>query len=86
MVITSARISLLKIITKTKDARIGIIAISCIITVGAATVRSILTLLVSIKKVAGKCNKFSSKKLRAGIHRIISSKSRIKNFISSIKF
>jgi hypothetical protein len=39
---------------KTKEAMMGIIAISCIITVGAATVRSIFTLSVSIKNVEGR--------------------------------
>lgn len=71
----SARISPLKTIMKTKDARIGMIAISCISTVGVATVRSILVLPVNAKNVAGRCKQFKMKKLAPGIHRIISSKS-----------
>ena len=75
IVIISAKISPLKIITNTNDAIIGSTAISCISTIGVATVRSIAVLLVSMKNVDAKCKIFSTKKLSAGMHKIISSKS-----------
>lgn len=71
----SAKISPLKTMTKMKDARIGMIAIICISTVGVATVSSIFTLPVSAKNVAGRCKQFKMKKLAPGMHKIISSKS-----------
>jgi hypothetical protein len=59
------------------EAIIGSTAISSIITIGAATVRSIDTLFVSMKNVDAKCKIFSTKKLSAGMHKIMSSKSLI---------
>ena len=71
----SARISPLKTMMKTKDAIMGRIAISWRRTVGVATVRSIFTLPVNAKNVAGRCKQFKMKKLAPGMHKIISSKS-----------
>jgi hypothetical protein len=57
------------------EAIMGSTAMSSIITIGAATVRSMDTLFVSMKNVDAKCKIFSTKKLSAGMHKIISSKS-----------